>query len=239
MRKVVTCGWCNTNFEAYVSQNRKFCTHACSINYTKNHGQLKTGSLINCDTCNINFYKAPYAMSKNNYCSIKCKNNGAIVPRIKLICSLNSCNNIFYRTKKNIENSKFKKLFCSTHCGSKNALRVIQSSKHKIKGTKPELEFKLLLENNKINYIFQYAVQWKNGWKKWYDFYIPAINTLIEIDGTYWHGKNLLDEQLNNQQHQTRLNDNVKDELAKTNNYSLIRIWSDEITNFKFNKLKI
>ena len=54
-----------------------------------------------------------------------------------------------------------------------------------------------------------------------------------------WHGKNLLDEQLNNQQHQTRLNDTIKDELAKTNNYSLIRIWSDEINNFKFNKLKI
>jgi very-short-patch-repair endonuclease len=115
----------------------------------------------------------------------------------------------------------------------------IQSSKHKIKETKPELEFKSLLETNNIKYIFQYAIQWKRGWKKWYDFYIPTVNTLIEIDGVYWHGKGLLDEQLNNQQQQTRLNDTIKNELAKTNNYSLIRIWSDEIKNFKFNILKL
>jgi len=110
---------------------------------------------------------------------------------------------------------------------------------HKIKETKPELEFKRLLEANNIKYIFQYPIRWKCGWKKWYDFYIPAVNTLIEIDGIYWHGKGLLYEQLNNQQQKTRSNDIIKNELAKNNNYSLVRIWSDEIKNFKFNILKL
>jgi very-short-patch-repair endonuclease len=111
-------------------------------------------------------------------------------------------------------------------------------SKTKIKETKPELEFKQLLEINHISYVFQYAISWKNGWKKWYDFYIPKINTLIEIDGIYWHGKNILDEHLNNQQLQTRNNDRLKNELATQYNYNLIRIWSDEIQNFNINKLK-
>jgi len=239
MRKVVECKCCGINFESYISQNRKFCTHQCSVTYNKIHNSKRTGTIINCAICDNHFYKAPYSMTKNNYCSIKCKNKGNTVSRIPLTCSLDSCDNIFYRTQTYINNSKTKQLFCSTTCASKHGLIKIQSSKHKIKETKPELEFKRLLEINNIKYIFQYAIQWKHGWKKWYDFYIPSVNMLIEIDGVYWHGKGLLDEQLNNQQRQTRLNDTIKNELAKTNNYSLIRIWSDEIKNFKFNILKL
>jgi len=239
MRKVIECLWCKTNFEAYASQNRKFCTHQCSVNYSKKYSHLKTSRLIKCDTCNNSFFRAPGAVSKNNYCSVKCKNKGAVVPRIKLICSSDLCDTIFYKTQKYIDNSKNKKLFCSTSCAAKNGLLTIQLTKHKVKETKPELEFKELLEANNIPYIFQYAVPWQNGWKKWYDFYIPHINLLIEIDGIYWHGKGLLDEQLNTQQTQTRLNDQLKNELAKNSGYSLIRIWSDEINNFKFNKIKL
>jgi len=238
MRSVTECLTCKTNFQSYISQNRKFCTKQCSVTYNKINDSRRTGKMIDCDTCNNKFYKAKFAISKNNYCSVNCKHQGLIVPRISLICSLNSCNNVFYRTQKYIENSKNKKLFCSTKCASRNGLDVIQMSKTKIKETKPELEFKQLLEINHISYVFQYAISWKNGWKKWYDFYIPKINTLIEIDGIYWHGKNILDEHLNNQQLQTRNNDRLKNELATQYNYNLIRIWSDEIQNFNINKLK-
>ena len=62
-----------------------------------------------------------------------------------------------------------------------------------------------------------------------YDFYIPSKNTLIEIDGIYWHGKGIDDAKLNETQKRNRLNDNRKTCIAKENGYDLIRIWEDEI----------
>jgi len=98
--------------------------------------------------------------------------------------------------------------------------------------TKPELHFMELLDKNNIEYKFQHWVEWKHGWKKFYDFYIPNKNLLIEIDGVYWHGKDKIDDKLNNQQIQTRQNDAIKNELAKKRGYDLMRIWEDEIENF-------
>ena len=60
---------------------------------------------------------------------------------------------------------------------------------------------------------------------------------LIEVDGTYWHGKNLKDYELNEQQKQTRKNDMIKNELASNRNYKLIRIWSDELSEFDMGEL--
>lgn len=54
----------------------------------------------------------------------------------------------------------------------------------------------------------------------------------MEIDGIYWHGKGLADSELNNQQTKTRENDKIKNQLAKDQNYKLIRIWEDEIESF-------
>ena len=73
--------------------------------------------------------------------------------------------------------------------------------------------------------------------QKWYDFYLFDFNLLIEIDGTYWHGKNLKYNELNKQQIITRNNDVIKNDLAKYKNYNLLRIWSDEIKNFNVKKI--
>lgn len=83
----------------------------------------------------------------------------------------------------------------------------------------------------------QYWVEWKHGWKKFYDFYLPKYDALIEVDGVYWHGKNLDYNDLNSTQKHTRNNDIVKNALAKEHNYKLIRVWEDEIDNFDVNKL--
>lgn len=52
------------------------------------------------------------------------------------------------------------------------------------KGKKTSLEkrFESFLVENKIEYCFQYFL---NG--KYYDFFLPSLNLLVEVDGEYWH----------------------------------------------------
>lgn len=240
MRTSVECLECKTMFEAFESHNRKFCTHKCSSDYNKKSKRSKTGIETLCNTCGTLIYRAQWQLISinNHYCSTECSKSGSIVARIEIQCSLDGCDNTCYRTTKQIENSKNGKFFCSSKCSALDGLKLIQKNKHKVKGTKPEKEFETLLKYHNINYIFQYSLQWINGWKKWYDFYLPDFNTLVEIDGTYWHGKDLDEMKLNSQQLQTRNNDLLKNELAINQGFRLIRIWSNEIQNFDINKIK-
>ena len=97
--------------------------------------------------------------------------------------------------------------------------------------------FKKILEEEHVLFNCQKSVSWKHGWKKWYDFYLPEFNLLIEIDGTYWHGKEVETRYLNKQQWKTRLNDKFKNILAKSRGYKLLRIWSDEINNLNLKEI--
>jgi len=90
--------------------------------------------------------------------------------------------------------------------------------------TKPERNFKLKLNEFKINYEQSYYLC-----KKIYDFYLPKYNILIEIDGIYWHGKDLKDIELNETQSKNRKNDKLKNKIAKENNMKLLRFWEGEI----------
>jgi len=100
------------------------------------------------------------------------------------------------------------------------------------KNTKPEREFKKLLEDYEIEYIQNYKVK-----TKWYDFYIPDKNLLVEVDGVYWHGKGLQKSEMNSTQKHNHKNDLFKNELATKEGYSLVRIWEDEINNNTLIKL--
>lgn len=92
------------------------------------------------------------------------------------------------------------------------------------KKTKPESQFEDILKKLNIDYIYEF--KFKN---RYFDFAIEAKKILIEIDGTYWHGKGLLYEDMNDQQKNTFMNDRYKDTLVKNSDWKLIRIWSDEI----------
>ena len=97
-------------------------------------------------------------------------------------------------------------------------------SKNKI-NTKPEQEFKIILDELKINYIHGFKYQKYN-----FDFYLPNSDTLVEIDGIYWHGKNLEWGELNETQKTSRKNDEKKNQICLENNKKLIRLWEDELT---------
>lgn len=53
-------------------------------------------------------------------------------------------------------------------------------------GTAPELKFAQWLDDQGIPYVEQFRGV---GNKHPYDFYLPTINTIVEIDGHYWHSK--------------------------------------------------
>lgn len=98
--------------------------------------------------------------------------------------------------------------------------------------TKPEiLVFNKLCQYNH-NVVPQYEFR-----GRYFDFALPEKCILIEVDGIYWHGKNLETTQMNEIQLRTRENDLYKNGLVENSDWKLIRIWEDEINNFNFNNL--
>ena len=78
------------------------------------------------------------------------------------------------------------------------------------------------LKKRNIHLICEYPIEWLNI-KKYYDFYLPSYNILIEYDGDYWH-KNSLEECENDLQINNFRNDRLKDKIAQELGYKLIRI---------------
>ena len=79
-----------------------------------------------------------------------------------------------------------------------------------------------------VKYIRQFEAK---DIKRFYDFYLPDNHILIEIDGNYYHGKNLTYEEKNPMQKHNAWVDRVKDEWALEHSIPLLRIWEDDIRN--------
>ena len=99
--------------------------------------------------------------------------------------------------------------------------------------TKPEIHFENILKELDIEYVYEY--KFKN---RYFDFGIESLKILVEIDGTYWHGKDTPYEKMNEQQRKTFMNDRYKDNLVKQSDWTLIRIWSDDLTNLSNKDIK-
>jgi very-short-patch-repair endonuclease len=90
-----------------------------------------------------------------------------------------------------------------------------------------------LLTELKITFETQKIVQGKI-----FDFFIPDLNTLIEVDGDYWHGHNVSLTEMNHIQKKTYYNDRRKDTIAKGLGYNLIRVWEHELDDEHYNETK-
>lgn len=206
--------------------------------------KLKKGEQKTCLQCNKDIYVTPCQKNTKLFCSQKCSGLNKIFRNtIEKTCEY--CSKIFRKHKHLIKwyEGKWKiGRFCSRRCLCKFNVEKNQRE-GTLNGTnsKPELLFKKMLDENSIEYTFQYVVDYEGGNTpyKVFDFYIPLSNTLIEIDGTYWHGKGLKINELNNTQRKNRINDRIKNKLAKDKNMKLIRIWTDEMSSFDFTHLKI
>ena len=143
--------------------------------------------------------------------SYRYKNTGGNPPKVNKVCR--KCNVEFKTVISN------KNVYCCYNCALKDNFGFKFN-----KMTKPEIEIENYLKINNIEYKYNYAL-----YGKLYDFYIPSTNTLIEVDGIYWHGKHKNLEDLNDTQMKVRKNDEIKNRLANENGYTLIRIWEDEV----------
>lgn len=88
--------------------------------------------------------------------------------------------------------------------------------------TKPEKYIEDMLIEYQIDYETEYKVQYQDN-VKYYDFYLPKFNILIEYDGEYWH-KNTLQECVTQKQIDNYHNDNLKNKIASCLGYRLVRI---------------
>lgn len=98
------------------------------------------------------------------------------------------------------------------------------ASKMSGKMTWPEKEFQKMLKELKVKFETQKIVG-----TKIFDFYIPHLNLLVEVDGNYWHGDKEKYPILNNTQKRAIKNDIYKDSLARGLGYSIERVWESDL----------
>ncbi len=92
---------------------------------------------------------------------------------------------------------------------------------------KLEMKFASILKQSGLEYKMQYRLS-----KYSYDFYVPSLNTIIEIHGTYWHADPRFypdRSNLNDTQKRNILNDDLKSKCALDNGYDLLVFWEHDI----------
>jgi very-short-patch-repair endonuclease len=77
----------------------------------------------------------------------------------------------------------------------------------------------------------KYVYQFETDIGRWFDFYLPEHNLLIEIDGSYYHSDPRLikESEMNPMQKHNKRVDKHKDEWALMHGIPLIRIWEKDI----------
>lgn len=86
------------------------------------------------------------------------------------------------------------------------------------------------------NFLKKLGVEFQTQFKaesigRYYDFYIPSANLLIEIDGDFYHSFNVLYENMSPMQKKNKRVDRDKDKWAKEHKIPLIRIWEHDIND--------
>lgn len=103
---------------------------------------------------------------------------------------------------------------------------------HRFRNTLPERVVKRYYDENNIKYIYQYYIKGSgiNGGGITVDFYLPKTNTVVFVDGCFWHACSLCKRNRN----ETRIrNIRGKDKIITENlieiGYKVKRIWEHEI----------
>ena len=121
--------------------------------------------------------------------------------------------------------------------GVKKKEKKVKTPKKKIGTSKLEEKFaKNFLDKLGIKYIYQYEAK---SIGRFYDFFCYEKNALIEVDGDYWHSKNVLYENMTPTQKRNKRVDKLKDHWALINGIPIIRIWEDDINHHPEKVLKI
>lgn len=103
-----------------------------------------------------------------------------------------------------------------------------QATKMSNKMTAPERVFSEMMKELEVEFEMQKIVG-----KKIYDFYIPHVNMIVEVDGDYWHANPIIYEgkELNKIQLRNVKNDKFKDVLATGHGFKIERVWEYDLNN--------
>lgn len=87
---------------------------------------------------------------------------------------------------------------------------------------------KEFLDKLGVEYTYQFEAK---DIKRWYDFYLPKHNLLIEIDGSYFHSDPRLvkENEMNPMQKRNKRVDEYKDKWALMHGIPIIRFWEKDI----------
>ena len=77
-----------------------------------------------------------------------------------------------------------------------------------------------------VKYVRQYEAK---DIGRFYDFFCPDANVIIEVDGDYYHSYGLTYEEKNPMQKHNQWVDKVKDEWALSHGIPILRIWEHDI----------
>lgn len=145
-------------------------------------------------------------------------------------------NNFFGRshseeTKEKIRQSVERQITSGKHAFIGNNNGRIGRSSLEIKFEKYLTDIGVLFDQGyKVSFIKDHCMVPRN---KYYDFYIPSINTLVEIHGSYWHPQKT--DGISTMQQNNLINDRFKKQLAKKNLFNLLTIYDYELDSFILN----
>lgn len=89
-----------------------------------------------------------------------------------------------------------------------------------------------------VNYVYQFEAK-EIG--RFYDFYLPEENLILEVDGDYYHSFGLVYEQMCPMQKRNKRVDELKDKWALMHGIEILRFWEHDINKnpeYVFKKLK-
>lgn len=84
------------------------------------------------------------------------------------------------------------------------------------------------LDKLKVKYVYQFEAK---DIGRFYDFYLPDNNLIIEVDGSYYHSDPRLvkEENMNPMQKHNKRVDEYKDKWALMHGIPIMRIWEKDI----------
>ena len=191
------------------------------------------GKVIDCDYCGESMYRQNNAIKSHNFCNRQCyaqyRTGKDLGGWIHLKCD--ECSREFKR-QRHLVNTRpeSSNVFCSSKCYSK--FKAIHgNTPYTIGKTRPEREVEKILKDNNIEYIYNKLFNDNKAGIGYFDFYLPAKNLVIEVDGNYWHGNPKYYPKLNSQQLGCIERDKEKETILKNLNVNLERIWENEINS--------
>jgi len=206
-RKILICIKCKHEFEVTDCKlNRKYCSTNCYYKDKKppsNETRKKisiSNSKVDKEIKHNAALKAWKTKKINDPDNLKMKEVAIKVWRTR---KRNGTNKHSNETKQKMSEAAKRNMINETN---------IFSKMYK-KDTKPELAFEKILQERHIEYQKQFKLC-----HKFYDFYLPHKNLLVEIQGDYWHNIE-----------KVKIKDKFKKELAKKYGYSLAVIWEHNL----------